>query len=289
MFELTQFRPTELQRTLLSASSTHACNARVYPRPIQSHVAKSSEFKLRVDALAYAASLDLLPPFERLRLHKEIIREAAMAARDSLTLQINDSNDDGKLRTMIALSRAVWRGSGRTASLIRDISEFARDLVKVDGGVPTLISATDFAETLDFLQSSNISAQLANIEQGSGRSRRRNGNRRAMLSRRGKLWAPFDKRNVLSGIVDIDNNVVRSPGEQAKALGGFWGKIHSLAEFDSCAADNILNNPRSRRKMSHLRGDHYHCTDESISAPSPHQMISTNAFLRRQWTNLKVI
>ena len=100
-------------------------------------------FKAAHDKLVEAARLHELPPVTRWQLHKLIIREAALLARDE-QCQSSPESPYAVHTTLTAVSRAVWLNDVRLGKLLIDKSALARQHLEVVAGSVRLLQPVIF-------------------------------------------------------------------------------------------------------------------------------------------------
>ena len=95
----------------------------------------------------------------------------------------------------------------------------------------------------------SLSARLSRLSHEVQNETRRTKSLRLHLSKRARLWFPFDKRLILPGVRDVSrfasddtsNVVIRSSTEVLDALGSFWGTVHSDKETDPEIAQQVID------------------------------------------------
>jgi hypothetical protein len=115
--------------------------------PISKHTTSLKDFKDQHDLLCEYVNLDSLPPIARLQTHKDIIRSAAMKARDRYLNQASDYDSKARYSTMITSARAVAANDLRVAKILCGRSDLAASHLDISGNkTVTLKDPSKFEE-----------------------------------------------------------------------------------------------------------------------------------------------
>jgi len=207
-------------------------------RPIPAHIFKLPDFKREHDRPADIARLEALPPFERLRQHKLIIKEAARIARDN-ALHAEDRSAGMESMALSTLARTVWHNNTKDARKLLSLHPTTAEHIRVVDSVVELVDPVNFAKVVAETKSDYLKKEkedlLKDKAKGFKNASRIQANKRLL-----KLWSPFDSRMTLAGVrIHYDEKgsyeVVTDPARRVEALRQAWQPV-----FDEKAIDEDL-------------------------------------------------
>ena len=213
-------------------------------QPIRKEVFESPWFTEFHDLLYKRHIHDLLAPFARLSLHKQVIKEAARMTRNKM-ITAQDTSNYSRNQILTTIARAVSRNDTNLAMHLLTNSPTVVDMVRIDSNDSGIVSVnlvdpTKFSTEVNKAKGVQFNEDLADIDRlisaagvGGDHLKRK----KSSLRNLSKLWSPFDKRLVLSGVrTGVDENgwpkVARGPLEQCAALRDYWSSL--LHKIDGC-------------------------------------------------------
>ena len=224
------------------------------PLPLNPLWCKHPDFGRRVSALSKAADLDSLSLEDRINLHKEIFRDAALKVRDKIA---NDS-PTGKGATLMRLnsiSRAVWKRDYSLGQLLRNNSDLGLAHIDIVRGVPQLKDPRAFEAAIAAAKSEFFEREVERVgNEFSGTRMSQVSKKKAHLAsirRKASLWSMSGPRMVLGGAkllegeaaplgIDPSRCVTQSKAEMVSAISLAWGKVFGPHEMDLDCANNML-------------------------------------------------
>ena len=247
--------------------SDHAmvrCSLEIVPqlppeeRPIPRFVCSLPSFGSHHDTLCRAAALDSLPAVLRWETHKLIIKEAARVALDEHLL-LHGQDGEAKGLTLSSIARAIWFCDCRLARVLLARSSIARELLSVTGSMVSLINPAGFAALVESDRRLALAERIAAADldidalhrppraaRDAAVSSKRKGGHMAALLRLARLWSPFDKRMILTGVrcgllPDGRPRIITAPSERLRLLRDAWRPVFSCKHTDTCRAQQILD------------------------------------------------
>ena len=198
--------------------------------PISKVVAKSEAYRQYHDKLWEEIGSRLMGPAERWETHKTIIRMAADAARSRL---FNENLNNWEVRSLAlsSIARAVWPNNVPLARMLAAQSPVAAAHIDVllDGrgvGKVTLRSQEGFQNDVASRQR-EVLGQWRTVELNRAdasrcvKTKAKCASKVSGITRLAKLWSPFDRRLVLTGIrTKTINKVAKSTDEAFKVVMG---------------------------------------------------------------------
>ncbi len=107
-------------------------------QPIPKWIAKTHEFVAYHDNLVRQTKLHLLEGVSRVNTHRAIIKEAAMLARDDLSVARELSVEGGRYR-LLSLARVVAFQQVKKAEIIIRFSPIAKEHLKIESGLVEIV------------------------------------------------------------------------------------------------------------------------------------------------------
>ena len=222
--------------------------------PISKVVAKSVAFQQYHDELWADIDVTLMGPTERWETHKTVIRMAADAARRRLFGE-NLNNMEVRALALSSIARAVWQNNVSLARRLIAQSPVAAAHIDVllnrsGVGKVTLRNPLCFQKEVESCQREVLgerrTAELNQAEASrSAKTKGKCASKVSGITRLAKLWSPFDRRLVLTGIrtrtinkdaksTDEAFDVVRGDRQIGAALAAGWENTFTKVKPIDC-------------------------------------------------------
>ena len=193
-----------------------------------------------------AARLDSMQVVDRWSVHKVILREVAKVALDE-HLTLHGHVGEGASLTLTSIARAVWFADLGLARVLMARFLIARTHIQIQDRSVSIRYPVSFASLVELDRHSTFAQRVAAAEAeepvGTKKARSKPFYVCA-IERMAKLWSPFDKRLVLSGIrrkqLDGFVSIVTSPSGKVATLRDSWAPTFSAKPFDSELASRVL-------------------------------------------------
>jgi hypothetical protein len=224
-------------------------------RPIPKWLAKHPIFKQVLADLEERAGLDCLSTADRWVQHKKIIRQASEIAARRCLSKVAKTNDE-QLQGILQASRAIWFDMPHMVPKIITTPPSLKDVIYIDShGHAAIKDHAKFQSITAGIVNGSITAENddAKKSQSLGNARLSSNNRRQMLSRWAKLWAPYDKQLILHGIELPNGSLATTPADKARALSEHWGEVFKRKDIDERLAMAVMRRFTEKIDMSSER------------------------------------
>ena len=164
-------------------------------RPIPRWLARHPVSKSVLGTLQKHANLSQYDPFERLKVHKQLFRDAPVIASKRV-LSKKVVTPDEQLQVLMQTSRAVWFDQTRTIPKITTSMPALAEVVQVDSaGHVHLAQPERFQNLITDAMNGSLTKEQHEAN-STGKKSPRTG-RSKMLARWLRLWLPFNKKLVV--------------------------------------------------------------------------------------------
>jgi hypothetical protein len=194
--------------------------------------------------MQHSSDLSSLLPFERLRLHEKILRDASSAALTTI-LQDGGKTKVEELQVLSTTDRAVWFNMTKLIPTATKSFPILKQVVDVVDDQVVLLQPLKFRQLYGSADELQHTTELIPLEKFTRSSRC------TAIRRWQKLWAPCDARLALVG-VSHNGRTVYCPVAQAHLLADHWGRVFSAKPIDEELAKSMSSSYQPPMQSSHV-------------------------------------
>jgi len=197
---------------------------------------KFAEFHKR---LVEDTRLECLREYDRLLVHKQIIRSAAKQTREYI--QDNEPGNNLMLcQNFTTCARAIWSNDVPLARRLIRNTCIGKTFLKIDGDSVMLLNATEFERQMTGAKHSYFNSLTSEGSPScSPIHKKSTQNASARLARLSRLWVPIGKQLVLNGL-RVGTQTIRDPTDMMSALGQHWSSTFAEKNVDLSGAEEFL-------------------------------------------------
>jgi len=201
--------------------------------PLPRRLFRTDAFHRNHKAMVAIAGLGKMNDPERLLFHKDILRSAALLARDS-ELASEDLGDEALVEVCSSTSSAVYSNNVHFASILVSRSSLAARFLAVSAAQVKLVDPETSCDNYERFKRGAARKKLATLdaeEKDSPRAvRQRIRSQRLGLERLKRLWTPFGKVLALDAM-RVGSLVISGTDEILQALAPAWAPTFRPAEI----------------------------------------------------------